>query len=139
MKKLILPILATVLLLAGTTGVNARTASRDALLQRGRYLVENVGMCADCHTPRNQRGEFIAEQSLLGSPLAFTPSVPLPAWAPIAPPIAGLLTMNEAEAVRFFREGVRPNGSRPLPPMPEFRFNEADATAVVAYLKSLAR
>ncbi len=108
------------------------------LIARGRYLVENVGLCADCHSPRNEKGEFIRELWLKGSPLAFQPLVPMP-WSPAAPPIAGLPSMNEAQAILFLQTGKRPDGSAPRPPMPEFRFNEGDASAVVAYLKSLAK
>jgi mono/diheme cytochrome c family protein len=139
MKKLIQPILSAAALFLLDTGAHAETAGRAALIARGRYLVENIGMCADCHSPRNERGELIPAQSLMGSPLGFAPTFPMPAWTPVAPPIAGLPTMTEAEAVKFLREGTRPDGSRPRPPMPEFRLNEADATAVAAYLKSLAR
>lgn len=116
----------------------AMAAETAPLVARGRYLVENVGMCADCHSPRDERGEFIRARWLRGSPLPFTPAVPMP-WAPAAPAIAGLHQMSEAQAVAFLQEGVRPDGSRPRPPMPEFRFNAADARAVVAYLKSLDR
>ena len=114
------------------------SASADPVLARGRYLVERVGMCADCHSPRDQKGQFIRGQELAGSALGFAPTVPMP-WSPAAPPIAGLPSMTDAQAISFFQDGKRPNGTTPLPPMPEFRFDAADATAVTVYLKSLAR
>ncbi|MES2695941.1 MAG: c-type cytochrome [Verrucomicrobiota bacterium] len=110
----------------------------DAVIVRGRYLVEHVGLCADCHTPRNEKGEFVRNLWLKGAPLGMKPLFPMP-WAPAAPPLAGLPTMNEAQARIFLTTGKRHDGSRPLPPMPEYRFGEDDATAVVAYLKSLAK
>jgi hypothetical protein len=58
---------------------------------------------------------------------------------PAAPPIAGLPSMTEAQGVVFLTTGKRPDGSSPRPPMPEFRLNTADASAVVAYLKSLSK
>jgi mono/diheme cytochrome c family protein len=137
--KNLLKLLLTPAVLLTTVALSAQPDDRAGLVTRGRYLVENIGLCADCHSPRNERGEFIAGQSLMGAPLGFAPSFPMPAWAPVAPAIAGLPTMTEEQAVRFLREGVRPDGSRPRPPMPEFRLNEADARAVAAYLKSLAR
>ncbi len=109
------------------------------LVKRGQYLVNSIGLCADCHSPRNQKGEFIREQWLMGAPLGFTPSVPMPAWSPAAPPIAGLASFSDREAITFFMTGKRPDGSMPRPPMPEFRLNEDDAAAVTAYLKSLAK
>jgi len=30
-----------------------------AQIEHGKYLVERVGMCGDCHSPRNERGEFV--------------------------------------------------------------------------------
>lgn len=139
MKNIIRSCLATTALFLLGTGRCAETPDPDALVLRGRYLVQNIGLCSDCHSPRNERGEFVTARMLMGSPLGFAPTVPMPAWAPVAPPIAGLPTMTEDQAVAFLRTGVRPDGSRPRPPMPEFRLNEADATAVVAYLKSLTR
>lgn len=109
----------------------------DARLVRGRYLVEQVGLCADCHTPRDERGQFLRAQWLKGAPLPFQPLVPMP-WAPAAPPIAGLPSMTEEQAVAFLRTSKRPDGSVPRPPMPEFRLSAEDASAVAAYLKSLA-
>jgi mono/diheme cytochrome c family protein len=110
----------------------------DPLLARGRYLVEHVGLCADCHTPRNQQGALLPELWLQGAPIGFKPVHPMP-FAVAAPPLAGLPTMNEAQAIAFLQTGKRPDGSVPLPPMPEYRFNAEDARAVVAYLKSLGR
>ena len=107
-------------------------------LERGRYLVEGVGLCADCHTPRTEKGEFDRTKWLLGSALSFQPTVTMP-WSPAAPPIAGLPSMTEAQGVVFLSTGKRPDGSRPRPPMPEYRLNTADAAAVVAYLKSLTK
>lgn len=111
--------------------------AKDPLLTRGRYLVENVGLCADCHTPRNEKGQFVVERWQMGAPLPFQPTVPMP-WSGAAPQLAGLPTMNEAQAIAFMQTGKRPDGSMPLPPMPQFRFNANDAKAIVAYLKSLA-
>ena len=116
----------------------AREQQANTSLVRGRYLVEHVGLCADCHTPRNEKGQFLREQWMKGAPLPFQPTVPMP-WSPVAPPLAGLPTMTEEQAVAFMRTGKRPDGTAPRPPMPEFRFNEEDAKAVVAYLKSLAK
>ncbi len=31
---------------------------KDPVIVRGQYLVEPTGLCADCHTPRNEKGQF---------------------------------------------------------------------------------
>jgi mono/diheme cytochrome c family protein len=124
----------------GATGsaANAAQTTVETTLARGRYIVENVGLCADCHTPRTEKGEFDRSRWLLGSALPFQPTVPMP-WSQVAPPIAGLPTMTEAQGIVFLTTGKRPDGTLPRPPMPEFRLNASDASAVVAYLKSLSK
>lgn len=118
-------------------GASADTSQR-ARIERGRYLVNHVAMCGDCHSPRGADGRFVEAKELTGSLLGFTPTVPMP-WAPQAPGIAGLPAGYTTEdTVRFLMTGERPGG-RPgtLPPMPPYRFERADAEAVTAYLRSL--
>ena len=107
-------------------------------LARGKYLVEDAGQCQDCHTPRNEKGQFVKEQWLLGAELLFKATVPMP-WIAVAPPIAGLPTLTHDQAVHFLMTGERPGKPTITPPMPEYRFSKADADAIAAYLKSLAR
>lgn len=104
---------------------------------RGRYLVEQVGLCSDCHSPRNERGEFVPERWLEGSALPFQPTVPMP-WAPAAPRIKGLPSLSDEQAVHFLVHGELPGGRLPRPPMPPFRFSPQDARDVVAYLRDPA-
>lgn len=106
-------------------------------LARGKYLVENVAGCVDCHSPRNAKGEFDQARSLQGSPLFFAPTVPMPAWAGAAPWIAGLPNISDADAISLLETGKTTTGAMKRPPMPLFRFSHEDAEAVVAYLKSL--
>ena len=112
-------------------------AARKAELARGEYLVERVGLCTDCHNPRDEKGEFVRDRWLCGSVIPMTPSIPIP-WAPVSPQIAGLPTLTDDQAVHFLQTGELPNGRRPRAPMPPYRMNETDARAVVAYLKSRA-
>jgi mono/diheme cytochrome c family protein len=132
---LALPIASVAFATACSTGA-ASTRTPD--YERGRYLVERVGLCADCHTPRNEKGELVLEQWLMGSPLPFAPTVPMP-FAPIAKPIAGLPTLDDAQAMTFLTTGVLPGGRMPLPPMPPYRFTPDDARDVLAYLRKPTR
>jgi mono/diheme cytochrome c family protein len=120
--------------LAGAAG--KPEASRIA---RGKYLVERVGMCTDCHSPRNQKGEFIRERWLQGAPLEFKNTVPMPKWADAAPPLAGLPGWTEAQVVTLLTTGKDQKGEPPDPPMPAYRMTRDDATAVAAYLASLGK
>jgi hypothetical protein len=111
----------------------------EARVEHGRYLVENIGMCGDCHSPRNAQGEFDRSQWLQGELIGFKPDHPMP-FAAIAPPIAGLPGYaTDAAALRFLETGTNAAGKLALAPMPRFRFNHDDALAVVAYLRSLKK
>jgi len=118
-------------------GQQAAKAKPAANIARGEYLVENVGMCGDCHTPHNEKGEPIKEQWLKGTPLPFKPAVPMPVWADNSVNIAGLPGWEKDAAVKFMMTGIAYNGLPARPPMPQYRFNQQDAEAIVAYLKSL--
>jgi mono/diheme cytochrome c family protein len=108
-----------------------------ATLAHGKYLVENVAGCNDCHTPHDQKGEPIQAQYLQGTDLPFQPTVPMPGWAQKSPNIAGLPGWDKDAAIRFLMTGIAQNGLPPRPPMPQFHLKLQDATAVVAYLRSL--
>ncbi|HEX5398102.1 MAG TPA: c-type cytochrome [Verrucomicrobiae bacterium] len=121
--------------LFGAVTLHAQSAS-DAQIQRGRYLVENVAMCADCHTPRDDKGQFDRSQWLQGNLLEFKPDDKKP-WAAVAVPIKGLPGFTEEQAVKFLETGIDASGKTAMRPMPQFRLNHEDAVAVVAYLRSL--
>jgi hypothetical protein len=112
--------------------------SQNEQIAHGRYIVHGVGMCIDCHSPRNERGEFVEAQHLMGSALPFAPTVPMP-WANAAPGIAGFPAgYSEGDLINFLMTGQRPHGKpHAAPPMPEYRMSRADAEAVTAYLRSL--
>jgi mono/diheme cytochrome c family protein len=104
---------------------------------RGKYIVERIGMCGDCHTPRNAQGEPIAAQALHGAPIPFRPLHPMP-FADTAPRIAGLPAgWTPAQTATFLQTGKRPDGSNPRPPMPPYRLSQQDAWAVVDYIELL--
>jgi cytochrome c553 len=116
--------------------------TREQLVERGNYLVNGIGGCNDCHTPMTPQGPDMTH-SLQGAPLAFQL---LPAlegavpWAPIAPPIAGLPAgYSEEQFASFLQTGARPDGSHARAPMPQFRLNTEDASAVSAYISTLPR
>ena len=128
-----------VFLLAATAALPGLAADKpDPVIEKGRYLTHNVAGCIDCHSPRDERGQFIADKHLTGAVLPFAPTVPMP-WAPAAPALIGFEGYTTEQAVKFLMTGERPSGVPPRPPMPEYRLNEEDAKAIVAYLKSLAK
>lgn len=118
---------------------HAAQASKARQIARGKYLVEHVGMCGDCHSPHDQKGQVPAGKALMGSVLGFQPIHPFPGWMPAAPPIAGLPMLTDEEAMKVLTEAVLPGGKPPRPPMPRYRMSRSDAAAIVAYLRSLKR
>lgn len=115
------------------TAAPAGDAARAAL---GRHLVRDVALCADCHSPRLPTGAFDESRWLLGAAIPFRPTIDMP-WAFAAPPIAGLAGFTDDHVVALLKTGARPDGTRPLPPMPAFHLTEEEARAVVAYLRAL--
>ncbi len=108
------------------------------IVARGEYLVTGLVGCNDCHTPMTATGPDMT-RSLQGAELGFAPTMEMP-WGPLAPPLAGgPAGYDDAQFVAFLRTGQRPDGSGARPPMPQFRMNEEDARAVVAYVKTLPK
>ena|SRR5215469_12561166 len=112
-------ILVSLVVMALAWTLRARPGQPSAQIQRGKYLVESVAMCGDCHKPRNEKGEPIQEKWLHGSPLPFKPAVPIPAWADKTPKIAGLPGWEDNDAIRFLMTGLAYNDLPARPPMPQ--------------------
>jgi len=120
-------------------GSDNPSSKKSAQIAHGAYLVKEIGQCADCHTPMNEKGEYVQDKWLQGTKLTFTSTVPVPGWADTSANIAGLPGWDHAKAVQFFMTGLAPNGQPARPPMPAYHMNKADAEAVVAYLESLKK
>jgi hypothetical protein len=107
------------------------------LISRGKYIVEGVAACSDCHTPRGQNGESDRSKWLAGAPVFFQPAQPVPGWPVTAPRLAGLPPGSDAELITLLTTGLWKDGKPLRLPMPHFHMTRTDAEAVVAYLKSL--
>jgi hypothetical protein len=116
-----------------------------APVERGRYLVESILGCGNCHTPKSADGAPIMERNLAGG-LSFD----LPPFRGTASNITpdretGIGSWSDAEIKRAIVEGVRPGHGR-LPntplgvvmPTPFLKvLLPGDLDAVVAYLRSV--
>ncbi len=139
---------ASLLVITGISGVTAaqerkqaeptaRVGSNPELVSRGKYLVEEVAMCGNCHTPRHENGELDLSRRLTGTPLFMQPAHPMSDWPILAPRLAGTPPANDAAMITLLTTGIWTDGKRLRQPMPQFRMTRSDAEAVVAYLKSL--
>lgn len=109
-----------------------------AQIARGKYIVDAVAMCGECHSMLDDKGKPLPGKELKGATLTFKPITPMPIWADKAPNIAGLRGWQAEDAVKFMMTGLAYNDLPARPPMPPYRMNKEDAEAVVAYLKSLS-
>src|SRR5512139_47032 len=111
----------------------------------GRYLVESILGCGNCHTPKSTTGEPIADRNL-GGGLAFS----IPPFAGVASNITpdretGIGAWSDDEIKRAIVEGKRPNHGRlagtELGVVMATSFFKAltprDLDAVVKYLRSV--
>ena len=107
--------------------------------QRGAYLVNGLGHCAACHTPRNSLGAEQQGQALAGG------LIPVQNW--LAPALtdagqAGVQRWPQADVVALLKTGVAPQASV-IGPMAEVVFrstqylSDADARAMAVYLQAL--
>lgn len=118
----------------------AAAPSREEVVAHGKYLVENIGMCGDCHTPFTPEGQPDMAKNLAGAALAFAPTNPAIPFKALSPALAGLPQgCTEDTLALFLQNGSACDNTPPMPPMPTYRMKEADAKAVAAYLASLPK
>lgn len=115
--------------------------SQSERIARGKYLAEEVSRCQECHTPRNEAGEFDRTRWMKGMTLNIQPITPVKDWHKNAPDItpSGKLwnTWTEAGVLKFLETGLTPKGRHAGPPMPIYKLTAEDAAAIVAYLKTI--
>ena len=117
-------------------GTFASDPSQSAQWNRGAYLVNGPGHCAECHSPRNRVGAIVTGKRFTGSPTPYGLSgfpnitqLKLEKW-------------SEAEIAETLETGMTPDGNRVGGPMVEVVHNTSqlsaeDRAAMAAYIKSL--
>jgi mono/diheme cytochrome c family protein len=108
-------------------------------IERGKYLMESVVACGNCHFARGPQGQPLFEKGLSGG-MVFD-EAPFRAVAPnITPdPETGIGKWTDAQLAKAIREGVRPDKTVIGPPMPiEFyrHMSDADVASIIAYLRA---
>ncbi|HEX4808984.1 MAG TPA: c-type cytochrome [Bryobacteraceae bacterium] len=137
---LILPTLcAGVIAVAGTSSLRAQSAN----IERGRYIVDQVGACGYCHTPRLANGEPDKANYLKGmKKLDMGPiGAPTIKRADHSQDLTSTSKMwerwGDKGVVTFLETAKNPKGHHADAPMPRYQMKAEDAEAVTAYLKSL--
>lgn len=115
----------------GTPDSGGPDAGVDPLVARGSYLVNSVALCGGCHTDRTK------PSAVLGGNATFVTGLPAPNLTSDA---TGLGSWTDTQIKDAFRNGVDSDGKPLSPTMPYQLFHnltDADADAIVAYLRSL--
>jgi len=103
---------------------------------RGRYLVEALGHCAECHTPRNKLGGLDKSRWLAGAPNPDGEGrVPN-----ITPHESGIAAWSERDISYYLESGFTPDFDMVGSSMVEVQENmahltDADRDAIASYLK----
>jgi len=118
----------------GNAATNLSASSAE--VARGKYVVESVAMCGQCHTPRNANGELDRSKWLEGAAVPWMSAQSQSNWPLLAPRIGGTPPASDAEIIKLLTTGIWTNGEPLRFPMMPFRMSEADARAVIAYLKT---
>jgi mono/diheme cytochrome c family protein len=108
-------------------------------VEYGAYLAGPVAHCMECHTPMGPQGPLL-DTALGQGGFEFHGPWGVSVALNITSGEDGIGGYSDQEIIRMMREGVRPDGTRMLPPMPYpflARMSDQDAAAIVAYLRSL--
>jgi len=109
---------------------------RDAVLQRGRYLVEGPGHCGECHTPRGPLGGL-----RLGAWLTGAAALEGEGRVPDITAEGGLAGWSESDVAYYLESGIDPEFDVVGGSMVKVQENMAqltaeDRAAIAAYLKA---
>jgi hypothetical protein len=118
------------------SGTQLSETSKEDEIARGRYLVEQVARCPDCHTPRDSSGELDHSHWLQGASVWIKPVRSKQAWASHAPALAGFF-YSDQQGQDVLERGIGTNGIPIQPPMHAYGLHHEDAVAIIAYLRSL--
>jgi mono/diheme cytochrome c family protein len=110
--------------------------TRSVAWNRGAYLVNGLGHCAECHSPRNFLGGIVAAQRFAGGPDPEGKG-----WVPNITQ-KGLKDWSEPDIAYFLKTGELPDGDTAGGSMARVIRNtsllsDADRAAMATYLKSL--
>jgi mono/diheme cytochrome c family protein len=112
--------------------------AKSAELNRGAYLVEGPGHCAECHSPRDVFGGIVPDRRFAGGKDAEGKG-----WVPnITPHADGIPAWTVQNMALFLDQGFAPDGSSVGDKMGDVianasKLSAGDKTAMAEYLRSL--
>lgn len=121
-----------------TAGTFRADPAKPAAWNRGAYLVEGLGHCSDCHSPRNALGGIEKSKAFQGAVIDGWFALDL-----TSDMATGLGAWTAAEIAGYLKTGVRRDKTTVLGPMAEVVRNstrfltDEDRLAMAEYLKAL--
>ena len=112
--------------------------AKSAEWNRGAYLVEGLGHCGDCHTPKGPAMEEIVSRAFAGGAIDnwYAPNV-------TSDPTEGIGSWSENDLVDYFKTGVHGDKGVVAGPMAQVvhdslsKLVDSDLHAIAAFLKSV--
>jgi mono/diheme cytochrome c family protein len=129
------------MLYVAALAASATLAQAQGSVERGKYLVEGILTCGNCHSPRVAGGALDTARLYAGGPQTWDTPEYTVKGSNITPDKETGIGAWSASGIRgAIRAGRRPSGQQlsPQMPYPFYRiFTNDDLDAVVAYLRSL--
>ena len=123
--------------------VDAAVPPPPEVIARGQYLVNSVSGCAECHTPRDDKGNLDKTRWLAGVANRFDLVPGDDTMGGISAPNltpASLASWTDGEIKAAIVDGRDPDGTALYPLMPYYAYHgmsDDDANAIVAYLRTV--
>lgn len=116
-----------------------QSAHAESPLERGRYIVEVIAACGNCHTQNGPEGKVMSMHLAGGMHII---DGGMDAWTSnITQDLeTGIGGWSDEQIIRVVREGIKPDGSviGPLMPIMAYRhISDSDARAIVTYLRTV--
>jgi mono/diheme cytochrome c family protein len=118
----------------------AGSAFAQGSAERGKYLVNTIMTCQNCHTPKGDRGAPIFDQDLSGGLSWDEPPFKVTAPNITQDKKTGIGDWTEAQIKGALRTGKRPNGVQLAEVMPTSFYGivtEKDMDSIVTYLRTV--
>ena len=122
--------------LLATTGL----ALAQTPVERGKYLVNTIMTCQNCHTPKGERGAPILERDLSSGLSWDEPPFKVTASNITQDKETGIGSWTDEQIKTALRKGARPNGVHLAAIMPSDFYEiltDNDLNAIVAYLRTV--
>ena len=112
--------------------------AKSAEVNRGAYLVEGLGHCAECHTPHNVAGASVDSKAYQGAAIDgwYAPNIS-------SDMVEGIGSWSQEQLLAYLKTGTAPGKGIVAGPMAQVvheslsKLTDADVTDIALYLKQL--